>query len=106
MRAYGRGNRSQNEGYNKALSIKQEFILIRIINRIAFSKIYYRLSIIFSVPNFLFRKVYDDPDTESSIIDKLWTTRFLTRNPELNIRFSKFLSFDRHYVHDIENILK
>jgi hypothetical protein len=71
-----------------------------------FSEIYYRLSIIFSVANFLFRKVYDDPDTELFIIGKFWTIRFLTRNSELNIRFSKFLSFDRYYAHDIENMLK
>jgi hypothetical protein len=71
-----------------------------------FSEIYYRLSIISSVANFLFRKAYDDPDTEPSIISKFWTIRFLTRNPKLNIRFSKFFSFDRHYAHDIEGMLK
>jgi hypothetical protein len=59
-----------------------------------------------SVANFLFRKIYDDPDTELFIISKFWTIRFLSRNSELNIRFLKFLFFDRHYAHDIEDILK
>jgi hypothetical protein len=78
-RVNGRGDRFQNERHNKALSIKQEFALIRIINRMEFNKIYCRLSIISSVANFLLRKAYDDPDIDPSTISKLWITRFLTR---------------------------
>jgi hypothetical protein len=70
-RVNDRGNRSQNGEHNKALSIEQELTLIRIIDRMKFSKIYYRLSIISSVANFLLRKVYDDLDTDPSIIGKL-----------------------------------
>jgi hypothetical protein len=105
-RVNGYGNRFQNRRYNKILSIEQEISLIRIINRMKFNGIYYRQFMIFSIANFLFRKIYDDLEIESSTINKFWITRSLTRNPELNTRLLKFLSFDRRFAHDIEGILK
>jgi hypothetical protein len=54
---------------------------MRIIDRIELNEIYYRLCMIFSVANFLFRKAHDDPDIELSINNKFWITKFLTRNP-------------------------
>jgi hypothetical protein len=59
-RANGRGDRSQNGRHNKTLSIEQEIILVRIIDRIEFSKIYYRLPMISNIANFFLRKIYDN----------------------------------------------
>jgi hypothetical protein len=80
-RANSRGDRSQNGGHNKALSIEQKLTLIRIIDSMELSGIHYRLFMISSIANFLLRKAHDDPDTQPPTISKLWTTRFLTRKP-------------------------
>jgi hypothetical protein len=74
-RANGRGNRFQNGGHSKVLSIEQEIVLIRVIDRIKFNGIYYRLSIISNIANFLLRKAHDNPEIELFIIGKFWTAR-------------------------------
>jgi hypothetical protein len=55
-RANGRGDRSQSGGHNKALSIEQEIVLVRVIDRIEFSGTHYRLPMISNIANFLLRK--------------------------------------------------
>ncbi len=64
----------------------------------------YSYYIIANIADFIFREVRDDNTTPPSIVGQKWTANFLSRYPDLRIRISKLLSFDRQWVHDPDGI--
>jgi hypothetical protein len=58
------------------------------------------------IADFILRNAYEDPDSDPLIIGVNWITNFLNRYPELHVRLSRPIAFDRQWAQNLNKLKK
>jgi hypothetical protein len=58
------------------------------------------------IADFILRNAHEDPDSDPPTIGVNWTTNFLNRHPELHVRLSRPIAFDRQWAQNPDKLEK
>ena len=99
-RINGGGSRFDRSGPGRNLSIEQEDAIVQYVERFKSCDTVPRRQVIKAAADFLLRVSHTDPNVPPPVVGKNWTTRFISRHPELPKVDQKYLPTKPNTTHD------